>query len=84
MQQHSNPHAPSSPLQQQQRGVPNPAAADDAADAGNASFDDDAAIDVMDGPGGAPHQSQPHEKLLDADFYNAFPDDFDLDDMNLP
>lgn len=78
-----NPHAPSSPLQQQQRGAINPSV-DDATDAGNASFDDDAAVDVMDGPGGPPHQSQAHEKLLDADFFNAFPDDFDVDDMNLP
>lgn len=25
-----------------------------------------------------------HEKLVDADFFNGFPDDFDEDDMALP
>lgn len=42
---------------------------------------DSSAMDggMFDGPGGAPQQ----EKLLDADFFNAFPDDFDESDMAL-
>ncbi|KXZ51507.1 hypothetical protein GPECTOR_12g470 [Gonium pectorale] len=41
-----------------------------------ADFDD--ADAVFEGPG--PYQ----EKLLDADFFNQFPDDFDESDMEMP
>lgn len=49
---------------------------DDADSAFDADFDKDS-MDVLEGPG--PIQ----EKLLDADFFNAFPDDFDETDMEL-
>ena len=42
----------------------------------DADFDKDS-MDVLEGPG--PMQ----EKLLDADFFNAFADDFDETDMEL-
>lgn len=43
-----------------------------------ADFDDRDADAGFDGPG--PYQ----EKMLDADFFNAFPDDFDESDMEVP
>lgn len=42
------------------------------------AFDDNDAMDMYEGPG-----TQQQEKLLDADFFNAFPDDFDESDMDL-
>lgn len=52
-------------------------------DDGAAGFDDfdSSALDagMFDGPS-APQQ----ERMLDGDFFNAFPDDFDESDMTLP
>lgn len=37
--------------------------------------------DVLDNTDILPHDREQNEKQIDADFFNAFPDDFDEEDM---